>query len=108
MPTPIVYEGFLYALQNEGILDCYQLTTGEEIYRERLPHVGGGFSASPVAADGKLYLCGEDGQIFVVKAGPDFTLLATNDVGERLMATPALSGGTLYVRSENHLFAIGQ
>ncbi len=108
MPTPIVYEGFLYALQNEGILDCYKLTTGEEIYRERLPHVGGGFSASPVAADGKLYLCGEDGQIFVVKAGSDFTLLATNDVGERLMATPALSGGTLYVRSENHLLAIGQ
>ena len=69
-------------------------------------HSGGGFSASPVASDGKLYLPGEDGEIFVVKAGPEFKRIAINKMGERLMATPAISDGILYVRAENHLFAI--
>ena len=65
-----------------GILDCYNLSTCEEIYRKRISHQGGGFSASPVAADGKLYLSGEDGDVFVVKAGPEYQLLATNEMGE--------------------------
>ncbi len=107
MPTPIAYGGYLYVLANQGILDAYDLETGEEIYRERVPHAGGGFSGSPVAADGRIYLPGEDGDIFVIEAGPRFNLLATNSVGELLMATPAISDGVLYVRGEHHLFAIG-
>jgi hypothetical protein len=66
------------------------------------------FSASPVAADGKLYFPSEDGEIFVVKAGPKFELLATNPMGEVLMATPAISEGLLIVRGRSHLFAIRQ
>lgn len=108
MPTPIIYRGLLYTLLNQGILDCYQLRTGKEIYRQRIRHRGGGFSASPVAADGKLYLPSEDGDIFVVRTGPRFQLIARNAMGERLMATPALSEGRMYVRAEKHLFAIGQ
>jgi outer membrane protein assembly factor BamB len=107
MPTPLIYEGRLYVLANNGVLDCYDMATGEEIYRQRLPHAGGGFSASPVAADGKLYLPSEDGDVFVVRSGPQFELLATNPIGERLMASPALSEGTLYLRAERHLFAVG-
>ncbi|MEE2778126.1 MAG: PQQ-binding-like beta-propeller repeat protein [Acidobacteriota bacterium] len=106
-PPPIVYDGTLYVLGNQGILDAYDLTDGREIYRERLPHVGGGFSASPIAADGLLYLASEDGDIFVVQTGEAFDLIATNTMGERLMATPALAGRHMYVRGERTLFAIG-
>lgn len=108
MPTPLIYDGLLYTLHNNGVFDCYRLQSGEEIYRQRLPHVGGGFSASPVAADGKLYLLGEDGEIFVIKAGESFRLLATNSLDERIMASPALGGGMMFVRAEHHLFAIGR
>ncbi len=108
MPTPLIYRGYLYVLANQGILDCYELRSGQEIYRQRIPHQGGGFSASPVAADGKIYLSSEDGDIFVVRAGKDFELLATNPMGERLMATPALSGGCMFVRGEHNMFAIGR
>lgn len=108
MPTPIIYRDHLYVLANQGVFDCYNLKTGEEIYRQRLTHKGGGFSASPVAADGKLYLPSEDGDFFVVKAGSQFEVLATNAMNELLMATPALSSGMMFVRAQQHLFAIGQ
>lgn len=85
-----------------------QPRTGEDVYRQRLPNVGSGFSASPVAADGKLYLSGEDGDILVVAAGRELKHHATNAVGELLMATPALSEGVLFVRTSASLFAIGR
>jgi outer membrane protein assembly factor BamB len=108
MPTPLVYKGLLYVLGNDGIFDAYNLHTGEEIYRQRLTTVGNGFSASPVAADGKIYLSNEDGDILVVAAGPAFKELATNPMGELVMATPALSDGVMYVRTARSLFAIGR
>ena len=107
MPTPIVYDGILYVLGNNGVFDAYELETGQEIYRQRLEHLGSGFSASPVAADGRLYLTNEDGEILVVAAGREFRHIVTNAMGELLMATPALSDGVMYVRSSNSLFAIG-
>jgi outer membrane protein assembly factor BamB len=108
MPTPLVYQGMLYVLSNNGVLDAYDLRTGEEVYRQRLPTVGSGFSASPVAADGKLYLSNEDGEMLVVAAGRKFEHLATNLMGELLMATPALSDGRMYVRSSKSLFAVAR
>jgi outer membrane protein assembly factor BamB len=108
MPTPLIYDGILYVLANNGLLDAYDLRTGEEVYRQRLPLVGSGFSASPVAADGKLYLSNEDGEILVVSAGRKFESLSTNSMGELLMATPALSEGVMYVRSSQSLFAVGR
>jgi outer membrane protein assembly factor BamB len=108
MPTPLGYRGLLYVLANNGVLDAYDPTTGKEIYRQRLPLVGSGFSASPVAADGKIYLSNEDGEILVVSAGETFKHLATNSMGETIMATPALSGGAMFVRGANTLFAIGR
>jgi outer membrane protein assembly factor BamB len=106
MPTPLAYQGILYVLANNGVLDAYDMQTGEEIYRQRLPVVGSGFSASPVAADGKIYLSNEDGEILVVQAGRTFKHLATNSMGELLMATPALSNGTMFVRSSTSVSAI--
>jgi outer membrane protein assembly factor BamB len=108
MPTPLIYNGILYVLGNSGTFDTYNVKTGEEIYRQRLPAVGSGFSASPVASDGKIYLSNEDGDILVVSAGDKFTHIATNTMGELLMATPALSDGVMYVRSSESLFAIGK
>jgi outer membrane protein assembly factor BamB len=107
MPTPLVYQGLLYVLANNGVLDAYELKTGAEIYRQRLERVGSGFSASPVAADGKIYLANEDGDMLVVRAGRTFELIASNSIDELLMATPALSDGVMYVRGVSHLFAIG-
>jgi outer membrane protein assembly factor BamB len=108
MPTPLAYKGVLYVLSNNGLFDAYNLRTGDEIYRQRLPLVGNGFSASPVAADNKIYLSNEDGEILVIGAGEKFTHLSTNSMGELLMATPALSDGVMYVRSAASLFAIGR
>ena len=108
MPTPLAYDGILYVLANNGVLDAYDLQTGAEIYRQRLDPVGSGFSASPVAADGRIYISSEDGDIFVIAAGREFRQISLNPMGELLMATPALSDGMMYVRSVSSLFAIGK
>ena len=89
------------------MLAAYKVATGERIYQERLGGTGGSFSASPVAADGKLYLTSEDGDIFVVKAGPTYELLAKNSMGEVVMATPAVSDGIIFVRGLKNLYAVG-
>jgi outer membrane protein assembly factor BamB len=104
----LAYDGILYVLANNGVFDAYQVETGNEVYRQRLEPVGSGFSASPVAADGKIYLTSEDGEMLVIAAGREFTQLATNSMGELVMATPALSDGVMYVRSASSLFAVGR
>jgi outer membrane protein assembly factor BamB len=108
MPTPLAYRGIVYILANNGVLDAYEPATGKEIYRERLPLVGSGYSASPIAADGKIYLSNEDGEMLIVEAGATFKHIGTNSIGEMLMATPALSDGVMYVRGVSTLFAIGR
>jgi outer membrane protein assembly factor BamB len=107
IPTPIVYRGSLYTLGNNGRLSCYDARTGELRYRARVGP-GSGFSASPVAADGRLYLTGEDGDVFVVKAGPQFELLGTNRIGEVTMATPAISDGLMVFRTLKQVVAVGE
>lgn len=108
MPTPLVYGELLYTCSNQGVLTAYNADTGERIYQERLGGKGGAFTASPVASDGKIYLSSEDGDVFVVKAGPKYELLSTNHVGEVMMASPAISDGLLIVRGLNHVFAFGE
>jgi outer membrane protein assembly factor BamB len=103
--TPIVYGDTLYTLSDGGVLSAFEAKTGRLVYQERLPS---SFSASPVAADGKLYLSSEDGDVFVVRAGPTFELLATNPVGEPLMATPAISDGVLILRAHKHVYAVAE
>jgi outer membrane protein assembly factor BamB len=107
MPTPLFYRGLVYVLANNGVFDAYDAATGKEVYRQRLPLVGSGYSASPVAADGKIYLANEDGEMLVVQGGAAFAHVATNSMGEPLMATPALSEGVMYVRGLSTLSAIG-
>ena len=103
-PTPIVYGDQFYVVADNGVLSSYDAKTGALIYQQRLPS---SFSASPVAADGKLYLASEDGDVFVVKAGRQFELLQKNVMGQPLMATPALTQGMLIVRADDVIYALG-
>jgi len=108
MPTPVVYGELLYTCSNQGVLTAYNADTGERLYQERLGGKGGAFTSSPVASDGKLYLLSEDGDVFVVKAGPKYELLSTNPVGEVMMASAAISDGLIIVRAHDHVFAFGE
>jgi outer membrane protein assembly factor BamB len=107
IPTPVIYGDHLYVLAITGVLTSYDVRTGQRIYQQRVG-MGGSFSASPVAADGKLYISSEDGDVYVVKAGPQYELLASNSIGEVLMASPAISDGTLFFRGLRNVFAIKQ
>ena len=104
-PTPIVYGDQFYVIADNGVLSSYDAKTGTLIYQQRLPS---SFSASPVAADGKLYLASEDGDVFVVKAGRQYELIQKNVMGQPLMATPALTQGMLIVRADNAIYALGE
>ena len=105
-PTPIVYDGHLYVGNDNGVLTVYNAATGAQLYQNRIGTTNSTFSASPIAADGRLYFSSEDGEVFVVKAGPVYQLLATNRMGEPLMATPAASDGVILIRGQRHLFAV--
>ncbi len=107
MPTLIGYKGYVYTLNNNGILTCYEAQTGERKYKETLKD-GRAFSASPVAADGKLYFTSEENGIIVVKAGPEFEQITLNPVGEICMATPAISEGMILIRGQHHLYCFGK
>lgn len=96
---------YLYAVTDNGVLTCYQGTTGEVVWQDRL---SGKFSASPVAADGKIYFLAEDGTTSVIQPGAEFQLLAQNPLGEVCQASIAVSGQHLYLRTASHLYAIGE
>lgn len=104
--TPLLYRGILYVCTDNGVLSAYEPKTGERIYQQRVSPAAGGFSASPVAAGGNVYLTSEDGDIFVVKAGRIFELIGTNRMSEILMATPALSGNMIIVRTQTQVIGI--
>ena len=104
MPTPIVYGEHLYVCSNAGVLTCYEVATGVQVYRVRIG--GSSYTSSPVAADGRIYFMAENGEVRIVKAGANFELLAENEIGDICMTVPALSGGTLFIRSQHDLFAL--
>jgi outer membrane protein assembly factor BamB len=109
MPTPIVYREYLYTCANNGVVTCYHATTGTQIKRRRLR--GGSatsFVASPVAGDGHLYLTSEEGDVFVLKAGPELATSHVNPLGEPCLATPAISEGVIFFRTKDHLVAVDQ
>jgi outer membrane protein assembly factor BamB len=87
------------------MLACFEARTGKAVYRNRL---GGNYSASPVAADGRLYLPSEEGDVRVVQAGPVYRVLAVNRMGDACMATPAISDGMLFVRTQHFVYGLGR
>ena len=106
--TPIAYRNSLFVLHGNGVFTSYDIENGHSNYRYRVPHRGGGFSASPVAADGKVYAASEDGDVFVVQIDPDFEVLSTNTMKEPIFATPAIAQETLFVRTLKHVVAVGK
>ena len=91
-----------------SIVTCFEAATGEVMWQARLGRAAReSFSASPVLVDGKVFFTNDEGITFVLRAGPEFELLHTNDIGARTFASPALVDGMWYVRTENELLAIG-
>lgn len=106
MQTPLLYGDYLYSCQDHGVLTCFDAKTGDRVFRGRLGGGRMGFTASPVAGDGKIYFTSEDGDVYVIKASTEMEILATNPLGEVCMATPSISEGVLYFRTQKHLVAI--
>ncbi|MCA2965930.1 MAG: PQQ-binding-like beta-propeller repeat protein [Acidobacteriota bacterium] len=107
MQTPLLADGIGYFCLDNGVMTVFELTSGERLYQQRLG-TASGFTSSPVAAAGRLYITNEDGHTFVLQQGKEYKVLAENELGEPVMATPAVVDGTLYLRGGRHLFAIGQ
>jgi outer membrane protein assembly factor BamB len=107
MQTPLVIGDKFYTCQISGIFSCFEAATGKKIYSERLGTGRTGFTSSPVAANGKIYVASEEGDVYVIQTGPQFKILATDPLGEVCMASPAISEGTIYYRTQGHLVAIG-
>jgi outer membrane protein assembly factor BamB len=104
-PSPILYGEFLYLMTDAGLITCIEPKTGTVIYQTRMP-VPAKFTASPVAFEGKILLVSEDGDSFVLKAGQTPEVLKVNSLGEPIYASPAISGGRIFLRGEKHLYCI--
>jgi outer membrane protein assembly factor BamB len=108
VPSPILYDDYLYLTTDRGILTCLDAKTGEVKYEGGRIPIPATFTASPVAFDGKILLTSEDGDTFIVKAGPKHEILGTNSVGEPVYASPAISGQRIFIRGEKNIYAIGK
>ncbi len=109
MPSPIAYGDYFYVCSNTGIVTCYHLNSGTQVYKERLKGNSTlSFVASPIAADGNIYFVSENGQVVIVKAGPDFEQLSVNPTEMNVLSTPAISAGRLYIRGQKSLLALEQ
>jgi outer membrane protein assembly factor BamB len=108
MCTPLVYKGLAYIVRYNGVLNVFDAKTGENKYTQRLGGATSAFTSSPVANDGKVYIASEDGQVFVLKAGPTYEVLAMNEMATPVLATPAISEGRLLLRTQDQVMAIGK
>lgn len=108
MQTPLIYGDLLYSCSDRGVLKVYDALTGKLHYEQRLGTGTTGFSSSPVAAGGLIYFASEEGEVYVIKAGPVFEQVAVNRMGEICMATPAISEAVIFYRTRGHVVAIGE
>jgi outer membrane protein assembly factor BamB len=108
MCTPLVYRGLVYNVRYNGVLNVFDMKTGEKKYETRLAGATSAFTASPIANDGRVFIASEDGQVFVIAAGPEFKVLAMNEMSTPVLATPALSDGTLLIRTQDQIMAVGK
>ena len=108
MCTPLVYRGLVYIVRFNGVLVVFDARSGEKKYETRLAGATSAFTASPVANDGKVYIASEDGQIFVINAGPKYDLVAMNEMSAPVLASPAISDGRLLLRTQAELMAVGR
>jgi outer membrane protein assembly factor BamB len=102
-PSPLLVGNELYLVSDLGVLTCLDATTGERHWQER---IGGNYSASPVYADGRIYVQSEEGKTTVIAPGTEYHLLATNQLDEATLASMAVAHGSLFVRTSGHLYRI--
>lgn len=108
VPSPILYGDYVYLMSDAGIMSCLNAKTGEVVYEGgRVPVATKFYGASPVAFDGKILLTSDDGDTFVIKAGPKHEVLGTNSIGEPCRTSIAIADGKLFIRGDKHLFCIG-
>ena len=107
VPSPILYGDYLYLTTDRGILTAIDAKTGEVKYEGGRIPIPATFTASPVAFEGKILMTSEDGDTFIVKAGPKHEILGTNSLGEAVYASPAIADGRIFIRGEKNLYCIG-
>jgi outer membrane protein assembly factor BamB len=108
-PTPLVYGDILYTLLDRGFMTAHDARTGRELYgRQRIAADASGFTSSPWAYNGKVFALSEDGDTYVIQAGPEFALLGKNSLGEMSLATPAIADGSLIIRTASKMYRISQ
>lgn len=108
-PSPLVYGDYYYTLFDRGLFTCHDAKTGREIYgKQRISPDVSAYTASPWAYNGKIFVLSEDGDTHVIKAGPEYQLLGKNTLDEMSMSTPAIAGGSLYIRTESKLYRIAK
>jgi hypothetical protein len=108
MPSALVYGDYYYTLYSQGFLTCHDARTGQQIYgRQRIATGAGAFTASPWAYNGRIFAASEDGDIYVIQAGPEYKLLGKNSLGEMILATPAIARQSVIVRTAASLWRIG-
>jgi outer membrane protein assembly factor BamB len=107
VPSPILYGDYLYLTTDRGILTCIDAKTGEVKYEGGRIPIPATFTASPVAFEGKLLMTSEDGDTFIIKAGPKHEVIGTNSIGEPVYASPAIADGRIYIRGEKNIYCIG-
>jgi outer membrane protein assembly factor BamB len=107
IPSPLYYEGVLYVLKNGGLLTSFDAKTGGVLKAGRVAGALGGYSSSPVAAEGKIFIASEEGKVTVLKAGAEWDVMQINDLEEGVYATPALADGSIYLRTNDALYRFG-
>ena len=108
VPSPLHYEGVLYVLKNGGLLTSFDPKTGSVSKAGRVAGALAGYSSSPVAAEGKIFIASEEGKVTVLKAGAEWDVMQINDLEEGCYATPALANGSIYLRTNDALYRFGK
>jgi outer membrane protein assembly factor BamB len=108
VPSPILYDGYIYLMTDRGIVTCLNAKTGALVYEGGRVPIPATFTASPVAFDGKILLTSEDGDTFIVKAGPKHEIVGTNSLDEPVYASPAIADGKIFIRGEKNLYCISR
>ena len=108
VPSPILYGDYVYLITDRGIMTCLEAKTGKVMYEGGRVPIPATFTGSPIAFDGKILLTSEDGDTFIIKAGPKHEVIGTNSIDEPVYSSPAISDGKIFIRGEKNLYCIGK
>jgi outer membrane protein assembly factor BamB len=104
VPSPLYHQDHIYMVADNGVATCLDAKSGKQLWQQRLE---GAFTSSPVLAGGLLYATNEAGKTYLLEAGPKFSQVGANNLGEPVLSTPAICGGQIFLRTDRHLYCIG-